>query len=74
MKKREIDLPYNQGSVFLVSSMLLIAFPAVDWPALGWLERNFAFLLTVSTSSLVHCSGSAIATSFKTHVILHFPF
>jgi len=23
------------------------AVPAIDWPAFGWLERNFAFLATV---------------------------
>jgi len=73
-RKREINLPYNQGSVFLVSSTLLEAFSAVDWLALGRLEWNFTFLLALSASSLVHSSGGAIVTSFITHAILHFPF
>ena len=71
VKKKEINLPQNQGSVYLVSSMLLIAFSAVDWSALGRLEWNFTFLLAVSASSLVHCPGGAIVTSFITHAIIH---
>jgi len=51
--------------------MLLIAFSAVDWLTLGWLERNFTFFAAVRTRGLVHFSRAAEATSFKTHSLSH---
>ena len=51
--------------------MLLVAFSAVDWLALGWLEWNFTFLAAIRASGLVHLSWAAKSTPFKAHRFSH---
>jgi len=41
--------------------VLLEARVAVHWLAFGWLERNFAFLSTVSAHCLVHFAVAIVA-------------
>ncbi|MDH5791309.1 MAG: hypothetical protein OEZ44_03925, partial [Candidatus Bathyarchaeota archaeon] len=40
--------------------VVLVAFTAVDWASLCWLERDFAFLATVCAHGLVHLPRAAV--------------
>ena len=54
--------------------VLLEAFLAVNWTAVGRLEWDLGFLATVRAGDLVHLSGAAVVTAplSKTHIFHSF--
>jgi hypothetical protein len=53
-KRRPVEI-----AVFLFSK----AFTAIDGPAFGWSERNFAFLATFGAYGFMHCWSARISAA-----------